>query len=384
MEKGILHIKRKPRHILSEGREIQIKKELPEIGKQFDKLECEFEGNPATKILVDGQWFNADLKALEEKKSRKQDEMARVQEYERLMAKQRSGDDSFCLEKAQIPRDTKSCLIHDGDNFNLKLNRFARYEFKNQPESEKKFQFFSAKAFNPKNEFDQVPAFRIKANFGNLFSQKETQLADKQFHAAQNIYNRDGHLLVDSYVPEWRFILGLGGSSVYETDIALHHIYGIPYIPASSIKGVLRTWIIFSEFNNHEDQAVSKSKEFCEIFGCPSKSFFNEARQGLVTFFDAFPIKEPVIEPDIMNPHYPKWYSGKKGEKPVDTDKPNPVFFLTVKHTPFQFLVGSQTWNLKIKLFWGKTLGEWLNEALGEHGLGAKTAVGYGYFKKND
>ena len=43
-------------------------------------------------------------------------------------------------------------------------------------------------------------------------------------------------------------VVGLGGESVYETSITLHHIYGIPYIPASSIKGVVRSWIITEVF----------------------------------------------------------------------------------------------------------------------------------------
>jgi CRISPR-associated protein Cmr6 len=166
---------------------------------------------------------------------------------------------------------------------------------------------------------------------------------------------------------------------VYETGITLHHVYGIPYIPASSIKGVLRSWVIYSKFENSEKKAL-KDRLFCRVFGCPAESILESAHQGKVTFFDALPIKSPIIEPDIMNPHFPQWYGGKGA--PVDTDKPNPVFFLTVKNTPFQFLLGSKEWNLESALFWDeKTLGWWLENALAEHGIGAKTAVGYGYMK---
>lgn len=36
----------------------------------------------------------------------------------------------------------------------------------------------------------------------------------------------------------WRLIIGLGGMHPQETSMTLHHIYGIPYIPGSAVKGV--------------------------------------------------------------------------------------------------------------------------------------------------
>ncbi len=298
-----------------------------------------------------------------------------------------SKTDSFQLQKARVPNDTRKVSIASKqiDNFSLKLNQFARFE----------------EAFNDrKNEWDRKftflkgKDFQIQQNFGTLFD-SASQLADRQTDAAKVLFPKAGQLLTPTFKPQWRFVTGLGGHSVYETGITLHHIYGIPYIPASSIKGVLRSWVIFSKFENNEGKAISENEEFCQIFGCPAevtieregkktkyKSFYKESRQGKVTFFDALPIKSPTIEPDIMNPHYPEWYGGKPEKAPVDTDKPNPVFFLTVKETPFQFLIGSKEWDLTTKEFWdNKTLGWWLENALSEHGIGAKTAVGYGYMQ---
>ena len=40
---------------------------------------------------------------------------------------------------------------------------------------------------------------------------------------------------------DWRLIVGLGNESVYDTSMTLHHVYGIPYIPASAVKGVVRS-----------------------------------------------------------------------------------------------------------------------------------------------
>lgn len=295
-----------------------------------------------------------------------------------------SRNDSFDLKKCRVPSDTGRIPIRGNqiDNFFLKLNQFARYEESqnNRGEWERKFLFFKGKSF------------QIQPNFGSLFS-SPSQITNRQTESAKALFPTPGQLLNPKFRPEWRFVTGLGGHSVYETGITLHHVYGIPYIPASSIKGVLRSWVIYSKFGINEGRAISECEDFCKVFGCPAEvtveregrktkyqSIFEEARQGTVTFFDAFPVETPTVEPDIMNPHYPKWYGGNGA--PVDTDSPNPVFFLTVKDTPFQFLIGSKEWNLETRVFWdGQTLGWWLENALSEHGIGAKTAVGYGYMK---
>jgi CRISPR-associated protein Cmr6 len=104
-----------------------------------------------------------------------------------------------------------------------------------------------------------------------------------------------------------------------------------------------------------------------------------KAHQGNLTFFDALPTEKPTLQPDVMNPHYPDYYSKKSA--PTDTQSPIPVFFLTVAKTSFRFIIGSKKWNLDSTQFWDKTIEEWLVDALQEHGIGAKTAVGYGYMK---
>jgi len=42
---------------------------------------------------------------------------------------------------------------------------------------------------------------------------------------------------------DWRIVIGLGGESVLETDITLHHLYGIPFIPGSALKGLTRAYV---------------------------------------------------------------------------------------------------------------------------------------------
>ncbi len=286
--------------------------------------------------------------------------------------------DSFLLEKTKVPVDVRAINFktEDIDNFHLKLNRFARFEKANAENKVKeKFYFFNAKAVKNKNKQVLLDSFEIKAKFDKI---NFTALTTRQQQHAQSLIG-DKPLIHRTFTPNWRLVVGLGGESVYEMSITLHHIYGFPYIPASSIKGVLRSYIIaeVSEFENDEDKAL-KNPLFVKIFGSTDS-------QGQVTFFDAFPTKAPTIKPDIMNPHYGDWYGNKKDNcgnpiAPTDTQSPVPVFFLTVEGT-FQFLFGSKQMKINDPLWKDKTLADWLKDALAEHGIGAKTAVGYGVMK---
>jgi len=101
----------------------------------------------------------------------------------------------------------------------------------------------------------------------------------------------------------------------------------------------------------------------------------------LISFLDALPIKAPIIEPDVMTPHYGEYYGKKK--PPVDYDKPNIIPFLTVTKTPFLFQWGGyQEKEIKTGPLKGQTINvivsEKLQEALDLNGIGAKTALGYG------
>ena len=87
-----------------------------------------------------------------------------------------------------------------------------------------------------------------------------------------------------------------------------------------------------------------------------------------------------------MNNHYQPYYNGEA--PPADYHKLNPIIFLTVEGLSFQFMVGLRkgTDNTDIEL--GAKSGDMLSVvsdflklALTQHGIGAKTAVGYGYMQ---
>ena len=258
------------------------------------------------------------------------------------------------------------------ENFSLLLNKCAYYEEPQDSKKEGKFVFYH------KDRYELQPAF-------------PAELVQAAAHRHRTAI-RALHLKMADLRPmqiDWRFVVGLDTESVYETSMTLHHIYGIPYIPGQAIKGVFRSWMILECCESEED--ALKRQWFCDLFGCPKeKSFYKKAHQGNVVFFDALPtdLKPEHIQPDIMNPHYSQYY-GPESKPPADWQDPVPVNFLTVQGTTFEFFVGvASEKNQEIKdstsPFYKQTLlgvvQDQLPEALSMHGLGAKTAVGYGYF----
>ncbi len=297
--------------------------------------------------------------------------------------------DSYDPVMTLLPADTKTALAGiDPDNFALKWQKAARYVKGPVPEKNK-FMFFKR---DRKGE-----NFEIRPNYGKI---DFNQIAQRELVNAKAI-SGDNQIREIVLHTQWRMMQGLGIESVYETSMTLHHVYGIPYIPASALKGVVRSWIITNAYESKEEVAISDPR-FCDWFGCPGElvidhkdskrrkysSHYKEARKGELVFFDAYPLKAPQIKTDVMNPHYGPYYSDKTGNTPpADYHNPVPVFFLTVEETPFRFILGANSETL------GQTIRNksngvdwdvfvWLKDALQNHGIGAKTAVGYGYFRE--
>lgn len=276
-----------------------------------------------------------------------------------------------------LPYDTSEIITPEEiDNFSLRLNKVPPLD------SNDKFEFF-------KMDKSKNIILNVQPEYSKIYI---TAIAERHKHSIEKLNIKVRSMTLK---PEWRLVVGLGNESVYETSMTLHHIYGIPYIPGSAIKGVFRSYIITEteEFIKDENGSLNLKKAenralddqgFCDIFGCPKKSFYREARKGKVIFFDAFPSEIPNIKPDIMNVHYPDYYGGKK--PPTDYQNPRPIFFLTVENTEFEFIIGikeKDNTNIPSGIFKGSKPLEIafdnIKMALSEHGIGAKTAVGYGY-----
>ena len=187
-----------------------------------------------------------------------------------------------------------------------------------------------------------------------------------------------------------RMIAGLGASNVLETGITLHHTYGVPYIPGSSLKGLCSHYCdeVLGELDkkfkciDKKKDCTCRDKNNCECGGeLHAIIFGNTDSCGCIDFHDAWitpeSLKNGCLLRDVMTPHHAKYYEG--GSPPTEYDSPNPVSFLSVSG---KFLImlscRDESSNAKklISLVW-KILGLALQNA----GIGGKTAGGYGFGK---
>lgn len=269
-----------------------------------------------------------------------------------------------------LPKDT-SCILNPEmvDNYYLKLNKLPFYA---KESGKGKFKFYST---DKKGDVD----YSCKPSFqGELFC----GIKKKQENLIENLIKSGQAVYLYQFKADWRLIVGLGCESVYETSMLLHHIYGIPYIPGTAIKGVFRSYVIASLFNNSEDEAL-KDKGFRILFG-------DQGLKGKLFFHDAFPSEVPTVEPDVMTPHYSDYYTGNV--LPADYLEPTIIPFLTVKDSSFHVYVAIKRYdNVEITKndkdilndeFENNTplkiVERLLPQAFELKGIGAKTAVGYG------
>lgn len=209
----------------------------------------------------------------------------------------------------------------------------------------------------------------------------------------ENLKNAGYHNTTFKSNCQWRLVIGLGAAHPQETSMTLHHIYGIPYIPGSAIKGITKHWSVVKfathkvkiqnnndfedvlyQISDNLDKGIEQDLTIDEInFNDLIKIFGTQKKSGDVIFMDAFPVGDVKLKMDIMNPHYQDYYTGNN--PPADWLNPNPIKFLTVENTEFQFYLLSKNQELL------KVAEKLLKEALKESGIGAKTSLGYGMFE---
>ncbi len=178
--------------------------------------------------------------------------------------------------------------------------------------------------------------------------QEATQRIDALIRA------RSGRSLV--FTSTAAFVTGLGLSHAIETGFLWHPTLGTPYLPASSIKGMLRAWW---EAEGATDLAV-------RLLGGP-------AQVGGLVMLDALPLRPVQLEPDVVTPHYAGWSAQCP---PGDWSSPRPIPYLSLASgATFLFAVhprkGLEDGDLDRAL-------AGLTEALEWQGAGARTNLGYG------
>jgi CRISPR-associated protein Cmr6 len=196
-----------------------------------------------------------------------------------------------------------------------------------------------------------------------------------------------------------RLVTGTGYEHPVENGMLFHHTLGVPYLPGSGIKGLVRAWVeqvllIQGDATDWQDalpegkelDAAEQRRAVDRIFG-PRNEIGRSV--GSVVFLDALPTAPVRLVAEVMTPHYGPWYQAKLGDEltrapPADWYGPNPIPFLAVgENQLFTFAVlpnrhGSADAAQSTADF--GAVERWLAQALEWLGVGAKTAVGFGRF----
>lgn len=186
------------------------------------------------------------------------------------------------------------------------------------------------------------------------------------------------------------FTTGLGNEHPLENGFAFLNPYGLPYLPGSGIKGVLRQAARELASGDWGETLGWNNVTIDALFG---KEDSNNAQRGALMFWDVIPqIAGDSLAVEIMTPHQSHYYQSKRDRKsgdsdtPHDSGQPTPISFLTVRpKSRFVFHVQCDLafLNRIAPALAGNDLWKSLLTAAFEHafqwlGFGAKTAVGYG------
>jgi len=191
------------------------------------------------------------------------------------------------------------------------------------------------------------------------------------------------------------FISGLGSGHPNETGMILDRNTGSPFLPASSLKGVLRTAYALN-LAEKDPALVKETPKGPEIDDQELRKYFGDTMNdgvpdkqkigGQIVFLDAYPEKAPELKVDIMNPHYPGYYQGDTPVFPVETDSPVPIKFLSVQEGCvfiFRCFLLPHRGNDPVTVMGDEdveALRGMFATAFARLGFGGKTAIGYGRF----
>lgn len=172
-----------------------------------------------------------------------------------------------------------------------------------------------------------------------------------------------------------RFVTGMGREHPLENGFTWHHTLGVPYLPGTGVKGVLRAWLRDQDDQRDEKGRLVDSQRVTDLLG-------SQESASRVTFLDMLPTAPPRLAVEIMTPHYGPYYQEK--ETPGDWHSPVPISYLAVDAgARWQVGILPAPGQRAIKEDEVAPLKSALLEALDWLGAGAKTATGYGQFEED-
>lgn len=183
------------------------------------------------------------------------------------------------------------------------------------------------------------------------------------------------------------FMTGTGMEHPLENGFAFLNPYGLPYLPGSGVKGILRRAAENLVSGEYGDAQGWTQEAIDALFGQETESGDTDTtrNRGALQFWDVIP--KPAgntLHIEIMTPHYGDYYQGNS--TPHDSGQPNPIPFLTLPpgslftfHVQCHSVLLPKAWHDG----WQSLLEIAFQHAFDWLGFGAKTAVGYGVMNRN-
>jgi CRISPR type III-B/RAMP module RAMP protein Cmr6 len=202
-----------------------------------------------------------------------------------------------------------------------------------------------------------------------------------------------------------RMMVNLAGGVVENAGIALDRCFGMPLIPGSAVKGITRVQAFWEIHESKSDEKLRLLRLAMLLFGYGANDLLRgdfawaggawEAQavaeeigaqdfKGCACFLPAYPTTPATLVVDMVNPHYPQYYSGRSA-RAEDDENPIPNYFPAVEAgSAFGFAALLNRVPDLPNITAAGLLGQvkqWLERAVTRKGVGAKTAAGYGWFE---
>lgn len=219
----------------------------------------------------------------------------------------------------------------------------------------------------------------------------QQSLRDRQIYLSQNVLDKSNVFALDA-ISISPFSTGLGNEHPLENGFSFLNPYGLPYLPGSGVKGVLRAAASELADGSWGDSHGWTPQAIDLLFGSAGTTEQNgEGKsRGVLTFWDVHPeIKGNSMIVEIMTSHTSHYLQGT--ETPHDSGKPNPILFAAIPPgSTFSFhllcdkrllraLVSNSECEVSdIEKNWHELIRAAFTHAFDWMGFGAKTAVGYG------
>jgi CRISPR-associated protein Cmr6 len=251
-----------------------------------------------------------------------------------------------------LPRDTSEAVLAEGrcENFGLLLQRYLAFG-DNRGQLQLLREFVDRKALVPDFSGQQELIIALCGRWHRL---------------AEHL----GAITLAAR-PQWRVVVGLHENAVLGSGITLHRIFGFPIIPATALKGITRSYAQWALERPEPELDILFGKLADE-----DEDPDGEQSRGDLLFLDGIPAAPPVVERDVVNPIFGPYYRNAN-LPPGSYYSPQPTFFLALGgQSLYHFGVASISGDRQAAQHGAR----WLQAALTDLGVGAKTGAGYGYW----